>query len=235
MIRPIAHSNYHKLTDELMWLSNCVILKMNVNLYTTNKNYKNNYHKEFKTGDKITLKRTFDAYISLESTSKADVKEFIPIGPGELYLLNDALDKVLLWFNDKKYQNLFSLNNNVLTVTQTVTPVTVNQLPMSKIIAFEPIVCYNAEYNTQNPGVRIYIGSEAFFIDINVSRLVTLKMILSQANIYLYAQNMLNYLGRPEYGTNMFEFDNELPEDSEPTVECKSGRMVNKSFFDKMG
>ena len=234
MIRPIRHHNYTKMVDELLWISSTAVVKMNVNLC----NYKNvNYHKEFKTnGDNMTMKRSFDSYISIETTYKATNKEYIILGISEIYLLNMALDRVFLWFNSPEYKDLFKMSNGVLKLMQSVTPVILNNLPLEKSITFEPAVYFLETGNVQEPGILMTIGSEPVIININ--KLIALKTILSQVNLYLYAQNMINYLGRPEYGANLVEFDNDKNDISENNkgVECRTGRTIgnkNKSFFDK--
>ena len=76
-------------------------------------------------------------------------------------------------------------------------------------------------------GVRAFLNNDSTFFFINSDTLFSLYHMLSTCNMYGLAQNMLNYIGRPEYGTNSYNI---------MTGENKqSGKNNKMSFFDKVG
>ena len=57
--------------------------------------------------------------------------------------------------------------------------------------------------------------------------------MVSTCNMYSLAQNILNYIGRPEYGTNSYNMITGVnSNDNRPSQQSKYN---NVSFFDRVG
>lgn len=240
MINPIIkHNQYNKLVDEICYIGNNAILKMNVTLNRTSENYgRQSYHKEFEYKDQksgefvINMKRSFDYFLSIENLKPVDnIKEYIIIGVGEVMLVRSALNAATKWFNSKEFDGLYYKKQGKL-YTKKVAPIEINELPGGKYIILEPtIVEYGAE---QSPGIKIYLSSSANYSLMNVHRFMAVVQSFNDINMYMAAQMMLAYFGRPDYGTNLTSFGKD--EDALDNGGI-SGRVVPAarkiSFFDK--
>lgn len=241
MIDAIEHLNYNRLSDDVYLIGNNAILKMNVSLYTSSKDNRYNYHHEYmykdpKTGEMlISLKRSFDYYLSIENIRAP--KEFIRIGMPDIMMLISGLKKAVRWFSDKEYEGLFAYDkDNTIVLGKRIPPIEIYPLPMQKYIVLEPIII-TMNNNEQQTGVRMYLNSTSNFVDVSVYRFMGFVQVLSSFNLYIAAQNLLNYLGRPEYGANLVNLENINKTDVEDgTIVAKTNttvkKNVNRSVFD---
>ena len=78
----------------------------------------------------------------------------------------------------------------------------ISGLANNKYITIEPIVYQFDEASPQSPGVRITLGGPTF-VDMDVDSFFGLYYSIQNVNMFQCAQNMVNYLGRPEFGTNL--------------------------------
>jgi len=237
----IDHSKYNKITDDIYLLGANAILRMNVTLSYTKDNERISYHREVEyfdqstNSDIINIRRSFDYYISIENIKSVNGynKEFIRIGMPEIMLLRNALNNTAKFFTDKKYENLFGYIKETLTITKKVQPIEISNLPMGRYLVFEPtIVTYN---DISNPGIRMYLSDSNNFTEMNVSRFMGFVQLINDINILTCAQIMINYLERPEFGTNIYRYNNNHIEPEGVTT--VSGRKIPstikpKSYFD---
>lgn len=246
LIRPVIFSDYDKLSDDVYEVGRNVILRFNVSLAKRNQNKERIlFHKEFsytskETGERlITIRRSFDYFLTLENVIKPDncSKAYIRIGPQEFFLVTMQMDEVFKWFTDDKHKNLFVNANDKLRIAGAAPSVTIPRLPMAKYIRFEATII--ERYGYQEPGVTIYLSDEKNRIDISLDTFMGLYYSIKNFNMYQCAQNMLNYTGRPEYGTNMCTFepsgrtythDDEVPKDN--TIVGR--RIKSKALEDKL-
>lgn len=238
------YSDYEKITDDILLLGNRVILRMNVSLssYLQEKNNKRiSFHREIEyysnknNSNLINIKRNFDYYMTIEHTI---TKDYIRISITDILKLRHALDISYNFFIDKKYENMYAMNDGEIIMMHHPEPVIITGLSMGKYLKFEPIVFLNFRGETER-GLRMYLSSESSYCDISINKLEAFKYIMDTINIFECAQNMLNYIQRPDYGYNMYSF-NTIEDDSEIEEEFKGvdGREITSkksvSFFDKM-
>lgn len=208
----IIHNDYEKISDNCMWLSNDYILKFTVELNKHNDKYgKINYYKEIGysiNGEyRININREFIYYLSIESVKRNidGYKLNIRIGLNDIYFLKYKLEEVISWFTNKQYENLFAKDNNgKIVMTMKPNSIIVN-LSYNNYIEFEPSI-FVFENSDQSTGVKVYLGSDTNSFFMNINTLFGFKYFIDTFNMYQSAQNMLNFLGKPEYGTNYFEY-----------------------------
>ena len=221
LIQPLEYLQYERISDDVYYLGQSVVLRFSVQLAKYGSDgSRYHFHKEYSYRSTKThsnepyisasIKRTFDYYLSIETikSSSTPEKEFIRIGVTEIMLVRDAFKRVLSWFTDSKYDGLFAYKEDKLIVTNPIPTETIAGLPMKKYLKIEPAVVgreIGDDYSV--PGVIIYLSSEYQYIKMSLSKLAGLVYILENFNMYQSAQLMINYLGRPEFGTNMYSFE----------------------------
>lgn len=209
----IVHKNYEKITDELMWLSKQWILRFTVVLNKYSDKFgRQNYHKEvgyWKNNDYcININRIFDYYLSIESSSKDEFgnKQSVQIRLSDMYIFVFKLNQVAEWFTAANNRGLFAKKDGKIIMVGGAQPIKV-LLSFDNYIEFEPSIL-NLDNGDQLIGVRMYLNSdrETLFIDIN--RFLAFKYFIENFNMYQSAQLMINYLQRPDLGTDIFDIGN---------------------------
>lgn len=231
-----------KLTDDVMMIANRVILRMNVSIsYYTNDNKRLYYHREVEyysnkaNQNLINIKRHFDYYLSIEHIQ---TKDFIRIGPSEMFKLQDALEHSYEFFTNPKYKNLYAKKDNDLIMYNRVDPITIIGLPMDKYLQFEPCIFTNFRGEPER-GLRMYLSSQTSYCDISIRSLEGFLYTIKNFNLFQAGQNMINYIPKPDLGTNLYTYNIEPEEEADINFHGKEGRTVtsnknNMSYFDKM-
>ena len=176
------HDKVDKISDEIYALSPNVILKFNVSLSKISGGKRYYFHNEFEYGSPkyqesnlITIKRSFDYYLSFESAKTSDngSRMFVRIGIQEFLSLSDALKEVLKWYTDVKYDKLYAFDKSgKLIITSPSPSHTIPKLPMGKSIEFRP----TRVINTNGPDFDIN-PNEIESIDINHGKIaITAKV-----------------------------------------------------------
>ncbi len=233
MVRGMTYLDYDKISDDLCWLGNSVIVRMNVKLSRKKDNKRYHFHKEFGYSTQLidypqlyTIRRSFDYYISLEHLQS---KENVMITIRDMFLIRMKVTEVYGWFSD----NTFAIKKKKLIILNRKKCI-IDSLVCKKTLIFEPIVIEN-EDGVQQPGIRMTMGSPDVYTEFNSSVLSGFLYIISQIDMYNAAQNLINYIGHPEFGTNLYTF--ETPEIMpEPKNVIKDRKIPKKktSFFDKI-
>lgn len=232
----LTHDNYDKISDRVMWLGNGASLFFTVELFYNRKDFytgskiRENYHKEvlYKNNDydsyRVKIIREFNYYFSIE-LNKKDYKESIRIAANNIYFVIFNLNKVIKWFTGEDGVNkVFNTKNGKLFIPTHPESIKVN-LSFDQYIEFEPAVCNINGYDTI--GVNVFLNNDAFYFFMSSSDTFSLLQMLNTCNMYMMAQNMINYLGRPEFGTNAFDMT---------TMSSLNNNSYNKqSFFDLTG
>lgn len=244
--------NYDKISDDLCFLGYNTVFRFNVVLSKASQDGKrNHFHQEYEynsnkyidTNKLITMRRQFDFYLTIENLRQNDfgVKEFIMIRTQDILFVREQLHEASRWFRDVQYENLFARKDNKTILLGNVQPIYINGLASDKYIKLEPTILNYDE--TSAPGLRMYLSSPDNYVDMTLDRLMGFIYLINSINMYESAQLLLNYLQRPELGTNLHTFDNRnnVPDIDEEAgfVEMKSenriiGGSKRKSFFDKM-
>ena len=210
----IEFNKVDKISDDVYTIAPNIILKFNTSLSRINTGKRYHYHKEYEYPSKVddtptlvTIKRSFDYYLSIENNQKEanGEKLFIRIGPAEYYIFKKGLEETIAWFTDMKYAKLFTKNRGQIVVMPPVPEFRISNLPMNKYIHLSPTVIDRGMSNMdKEPGVRIELSNPSYYIEISVDRLMGLYYTINSFNMYQCALSMVNYLGRPEFGTNRY-------------------------------
>ena len=241
-MRPIEYIDYDKISDDVLYLGSKLFLRMNVSLSDKgDQNVRYHFHREFMyestyapNNKFVSIKRSFNYYLSLD---RPDIPTGgIMIRPQDMYLLKSKLEAVSLWFAG----NTFGIKDKKLFIRVHQEPIIIDGLASQKYLQFDPVVFVWENTGEQTPGVRIILGDPSIFADISADKFFALLYTISSFNMYMSAQLLLNYIGRPNYGFNMMEIERNtfLEEKEDGLVNAKENRQIrgkkNKSFFDTL-
>ncbi len=240
------NTNYEKITDDLYYMGSNIVVKFNVSLARKREDGSRNiFHHEFEYAmnkysnpkNLVTIKRQFEYYLSIENVKAINnQKEYIYIGVQDFIQFKQKIIESTKWFTNAQFENLFAKKDNKIIMLGKVEPIDISFNRGNKSIRVEPIIL-NYEDKTLT-GVRFYLCSLDNYVDIDVDRYMGFVYLISSLNMFQSAQIMLNYIGRPEDGTNRMSFNNESERDfADEGVYCKTNRLVNykpKSFFNKI-
>lgn len=244
MINGIEYIDYDKISDDLCWLGNKCIVRMVVKLASKGKDgTRYHFHKEFKyqssyinKPELITIRRSFEYYISIDHLES---KENIIITIRDILLLRMKISEVFNWFFDKT----FAMKNGKMIILEKKKPVFVDGLLGGKFLSFEPIVYIDFE-DKQSKGVRITLNNPDSYVDVPVNIFSGFVYSINSVDMFTAAQNLINYIGHPDFGTNLLEFEKSpyVSDDNdqqvknvikERNIELKN-KKANMSFFDKL-
>lgn len=224
---------YDKISDDVLWLSTEIILRMNVTLSSRNqdgtrRSFYSEYEYDSKYIDKkraTSIKRSFGYYLSLESTDKSI---FIQIYPSDIYALRDILLKVSRWILNSK---LFVIVDNKLSLARKVKPEEI--ILKGKVLGFEPTIIRFSEEVI--PGIRFTYNSERYY-DISADKFMGFKYIIDTIDMYLVASNMVNFIQIPPYGTNLYQIQSESKREINEIQSNVPKRQFkeSRSYFDKL-
>lgn len=237
----LNYYDYDKISDDVFYIGVKTVLRFNVSLSRKNTETMVRYpfHKEYRYPSQyskdplVTIKRSFDYYLTLEKT---DSSISIMIRPNDMILLQSILASVAQWFSDGTFG--YSAKSKELKIIKKNKPLVISELALDKYIQFDPVVIVWEQTGQQNQGVRITLSDPNEYVDISIDRFYGLLYTINTFNMYQSAQNLLNYIQRPEYGYNLTEFDNNefLTEPEDKLEGAKAKRTIGqkpKSFFDR--
>lgn len=232
--------DYDKISDDIYFLGGGarLILRMNVCLAKKGTDDSRNhfYHeyaydsKYHDVGRVISMRRSYDYYLSLESLENK--MSSVMIRPQDMYILRSKLNEAISWFNN----GTFMFKDNKLYVLEGGQYISISGFADNKYISLSPVVI---DYNDKGyKGIRISL-SELVYSDIFIDRMYGLLYIINSFNMFQSAQSMLAFMGRPDIGTNRIEFDNaynDYYEQEVPEGQVKNRKLPVKgqSYFDKI-
>lgn len=239
MMNGIEYIDYDKISDDLCWLGNKCIARMVVKLANKGKDgTRYHFHKEFKyetqyinQKEAITIRRSFEYYISLDSLEYRGSSVVITIR--DILLLRAKLAEAFNWFYDKT----FAMKNGKMIILEKKQPAIVDGLLGGKFLMFEPIVYIDFE-DKQSKGIRITLGDKNIYTDIPANIFAGFMYIINSIDMFTAAQNMINYIGHPDFGTNLLSFEKSEYVGEEIISNVIKERKINlnnrqtKSFFD---
>ena len=217
LIQPIEYLKFDKISDDVYAIGPNFILRFNVSLSKTVNDKRYHFHKEYEYSTKrgseslVTLKRSFDYYLSIENIQKDSNgnKLFIRIGPQEQMIFKKGLEEAISWFTDKKYSKLYAKDKGNLIMLAPIPEFRINNLPMQKYILLTPTIIDKGIANAdKEPGIRMEFGDNCI-VEISIDRMMGLYYIISCFNMYQSAITLINYIGRPEFGTNRIVMENQ--------------------------
>ena len=208
---------YEKLVDDLFYAGDYV-LKFCVDLGRKDKDNKRvHFHKEYRyetnkyinCNKLVTLRRSFDFYLTLERYKNNDSyeKHYIQIRAQNMIPLKMILDEAQKWFYDKDYVNLFGRDTDGrIHIMQNLASRLPIELPMGNFLVLEPIVFTNYNTDEDERGVRMTLGKGDKYIDMSINKFLEFKYLIENLNMYESAQILINYIPQIPCGTNTFEF-----------------------------
>lgn len=205
----IQFTDYDRITDILMYLSNTITLNFNVVLSRKDKfGKRSHFHYETEYQSKYNgvnigrgIKRNMNFYFTLDN--KNDFANGFIIRPQDVMLLNMIIDQQILpWFFGQKRIFSITKDGERLIVKGEFEPVNYTQSEY-KYISFVPIV-YNYEDGTFKEGIRIYVNSQSEYADLDIDRFMGFVYILKNTDMYAVACSMVTYVKQSPHGTNIF-------------------------------
>lgn len=237
MIKGVEYIDYDKLSDDLCWLGSRCIVRLVVKLANKNKDgYRNHFHKEYKypttyvdKREAITIRRSFSYYISIDCLDYAQSSIMITVN--DMIMLRTKLNEAFSWF----YDRTFALKNDKMIILEKKHPVVVDGLVGGKCLKFEPII-FTDKDDIQSKGIRITFNESHIYADIPANVFSGFVYLMNSINIFSEAQNLINYMGRPDFGTNLLTYErSEYVGQEEPKPQIKKRQIpVNRSRFTDM-
>ena len=231
----IRVNEYNKISDLVMFIGQNCVLKFNVILNSEGKDGRiENFHKEYQYYSKkydtnqYTISRKFDYYLTIENQFASEIgfKESIIIGINEMMMFKLLLKSAINWFMDSQYSNMYANKDGKLVLVNPQTPK--RAVFKSKYIEIEPIV-YISQEDSYDFGVRMYLNSETNYTELSFNKLCGLYYIIDSLNLYQAAITLINYLQRPEFGTNLISYvEGTKYENTSKMPSQKSGRYIQE-------
>lgn len=231
----INFNDYDKITDNLLWFSNDIILRFCVQLSVKNKEgLRQSYHQEYSYTSKFLdtslsrqIRRNIDSFLLIDV--KGDFMNSVSIRYQNMIMLRLKLQNVVQWFT-----KLFKMQDGKLCIIGKYKNEQV-ALDMGKCIEFEPIVIMYDD-NTCCEGVRMYVNSRNIWVDMDISKFMAFYYLIDTFDMYQNACILINYLQRPEFGTNTYcingtQSNREFDEFKNENYDKGDG---SKSFFNKI-
>ena len=231
-MEPIRFMQYERISDDLYFLGNNVVLKFNVGLSYYKDGKRNFYHREYQYEKEhenvVSIKRSYDYYLSLENTSR-DKKEFIMISPKDFPRFREAIQVVVSWFRDERFSKLFVSKKGKLILTSPIPTCEINGLPQGKYIKIDPVVIDIGVANDDKyPGISIELSDPNNYVNISVDTLIGFDYILSCVNMIQMAQSMLAALPVP-MGTNRFNISDSPYGKNESAATIRNNNIDSKA------
>lgn len=193
-----SFDDYNKISDVMLHLTSDTTFKVNVAIkWIGPDKTKRSFHREVQTNNGIKITRDFSYYYTIEKSG--DNFDSIMIRVQDMILLRRLANKALEWFDGN---NVFMIKDKKL-IAMPEKPIVLSGLAGNKILRFDPIVYQYDESSPVAPGVRLSIGSLDVFTDIDVNKFFGFVYLLEN-DMFARAQNLIQYLGRPEFGTNLY-------------------------------
>lgn len=240
-IQSVPSLDYDKISDDICYLGNLIYLRFNVILAKKSKEGQriffqrdSKYPSKYMNYEKvITMRRNFDYYLTFEKVD--DFSSSTMITAKDIILLRIKTKEVISWFSN----GVFQIKNEDITIIRKPQPVIIDTLAGGKSIIFEPVICIDSITNLQQMGVRITIGNDSAFADINVDKFYEIYYHIHSINMYECAVGLLNFIGRNQTPDTFKEYDNFnsvfIDEQEEPEIKIKNRKPAStrKSFFDR--
>lgn len=203
----IDYTEYDRITDTLMWLSDNISLNFTVGLSRKTKTGERAfYHYETKYGsDKYgTPLRSIKRQVSYAFTidCKDDFLAGMMLRPQDVELLVRIINnKVFPWyFGDDPKQLAFKIIDDKLILND-FSPVSFIQ--DSKWLSFQPAVYVDPYTELESRGIRLELYSGISWI-MTIDKFMGFFHIISTSDMYGIACSMCNYVKSQPYGVNVY-------------------------------
>lgn len=244
-------SDYDRISDTLMFFDNNTTLEFVVTLSSKDKNgnrlffhsecdYDSNKYYGVDKGHSIKRRMTFYYVVN---DKRAFDRSFV-IRPEDAMTLTILIEsQILPWYFDIK-KKIFSIVEGQLRITGIYQDVIFAKSEYA-YLRFVPCV-YQFDDNTYKEGIRLYIGSESTYTDMEIDKFLGFYYFISKVDMYSVASNLATYTKLPPYGINTFsrsglggsgrrQLDNPdtfLPEMMDNKIDSRNQQMDN--FFNRV-
>lgn len=212
----IVHNKYRRITDVVMKLDFPLVVRFTVDLFSirpgkngtglSKPNYYSEYEYNIDGEDRVTVMRQFSYFLEIVPMKDKAANMSVVITPEYIYYFKRRLmDAIKGWFIGDAANKTFGRRNGNYVLRDNVEPIKIG-CAFDTYIEFEPCVGVD-KHNTQMLGVRIYINSDENSYFVSIDSMFMLYEFLSTFNMYIAAQNMLSYMGKPRYGTNQNSYN----------------------------
>ena len=199
----IDYTEYERITDNLMWLSDNVSLNFTVSFSRKGKSGERiHYHSEYVYGsdkfggDLRSIKRTMNYAFVIDV--RTDFVAGMMLRPQDVELLTRLIDaKVLPWI---LMSTAFAVKDGQLILTQ-FEPVVYAQ--ETKSLTFEPAIFVDPRSELETRGIKMSLLSGDSWI-LSADQFMGFYNILTRTDMYAVAAAMCNYVKMQPYGVNEF-------------------------------
>lgn len=200
--------NYNKIDSLICYVGGKAVLKMNVILSDTKaERYRDlSYHMETDFySDKadrrlVNIKLNYRYFLTLETIGKYNAeREYIVINDSDMFQFREALRGL---YTEITASDLYAEREGKLTMVRD-SPSFGVRLPFKKKVVFHASTITDSE-DFNHPGALMYVNSKDLVISLSVRDIEGLLYHFETINLFQMAQELVNYFGRPEDGTNRF-------------------------------
>ena len=206
----IQFTDYDRITDILIYLSNNITLNFTVALSRKDKTggrsffqYETEYDTRYIGSNKGRgIKRNMNFYFTLDN--KNDFGNGLILRLQDVYLICKLIEnQVLPWYFGTKRIFAISKDKSKLIIKGEYNPINYIQSEY-KYISFSPFV-FEYEDGTFKEGIRIYLNSQTEYADMSIDKFLEFYYLLSKTDMYAVATNMVTYAKQSPYGINIFK------------------------------
>ena len=193
-----------------MQLGNNGCIKINVVMYKKRFNSIEHMYKEYEYysddhhQNMVSMSLHYDYFLSVENMFEDKAlrsKGFLLMRYPELYIFKTLIDNSIIWFLEERFNDLFFIKDGILQVNKAIRRTCQVAINAMTTVTTEPIVVdtYNKGKMT---GIRLTFTSNGHYIDIDIDSLFGLKLFLDRCDLFAMAQNLVNFVNAPKFGTN---------------------------------
>lgn len=204
-----------KISNTLLWIDHKTILKVAVSLFNRGKkkNEEKAIHREVKFTKTTTGKTAININLAANAVVTIEHRDFnVNMKNIHMYHLSEAIKT---WYDilTNHYDEWFGKIDGSFMILKTSNPVEIECLYGDKIW-ITPCLIEKTSSNQEREqggiyqgGIQIIVNRPEWFIPLTMEQMLELKITLDQINLPMMELELLNYIGRPELGYNMFDMD----------------------------
>lgn len=227
--------DYEKISDDLMYFNQSTYLRFTVSLANRDINgCRKSFHREYgyksKYVDKnevLTIRRHFDFFMTIEQ--KNQFNNSIMVKMKDMMILKSTLKNVSKWF----YDGTFKMKDGEIHIIKKHTKIYIPNFNGGKYIAFLPSVT-SYDNGDQVEGIRMFLNDDMVYADMTIDTFMEFYYLIDNMDMYQCAIGLINYLGRPDFGFNLYKMDNGIEEYNpyaKPRFDNYNKKNTGKSFI----
>ena len=248
MIQPEIKENISKITSSLLWLNFETILKMNVVMVKYRNNKELHYYKEVSyprgnSSDRnLNVSLDYDYYLSIESVNRIGKKRkniYVQIRIQDILLFRDIVMDVYKTVREH-FEDIYQINSDgIITGMKRNNDVLggMYNLAMGNSIIFKPDITERSNDSLME-AIRFMFPKEKEYTVVDMNKFCAFVEIIHKLNLPMYAQELVNYVGKPELGTNRYEMKSDMDEmktsggnNPRADLKIKKQEYSKKSYF----